>query len=147
MKNLLLLIPFLFFGCSSRDDDSKVDNSIKPFTYNEAMSKIGLNINTFYNYSGLQGSGKVKFDNDLNITEVANGQTVVYKYNFESNNQQDLTMHFSAVNKDAIPQYSPKMPITSLAKHFGFSVSKVNGKIQISGLYSYNDSNNIFIIE
>lgn len=149
MKKLFLFFSvfILTISCSNDRPDENNIPSVTPFTYSEAMGKIGLTFDTYYNYSGLGGAGKIKFDGNLNVTEIANGQTVSFKYNFQSNNQNpDLTLTFTPDNRDLIPHYNPKMPITSMAKHQIFSVQKVNGKIQIFGMYGYNDVTNIFTI-
>lgn len=133
-------------ACSQGEERQPDPPSVKPLTYQEVLSKFGLQPNVYYNYKDISGvqniNGQIKFNSDLTISENYNGQIVQFKYKFESNNgydNSDLTATFTAENKDIIPHYDPKMPVTSLAKHQVFQLSLRSSKLNIGGLYAYAD--------
>ena len=150
MKKIILIVSFSIFilSCSKDNSSTSTPPQVTILTYQQALTKIGIQLNTFYNYKGVYVNdpiGKIKFNSDQTITEIYNGVTATYGYKFSSNNQElpNLSINITRADNVTIPVYNPKMPVTSLAAHFGFDIQLKDNygvnKIEIGGLYSYAD--------
>lgn len=139
MKYIFIALIFAsLLSCSKEDGTVDI---VTPVTLQETMNNLGLSYNVYYDYAHINGSdaiGKIKIQSDTVIVESYQGKDYSFRYSYSSNNKPENPMA-SFTAKDVIPINTPA-PITKMASHQYFHLSRQNGFVCFSGKSSYTAS-------